>query len=151
MAFKLRLKDGQHTQNHPDDPNKSMTYYAGQELENEQDLATRWPEKFERADRQVSGPPSELQIRPGESIKDFANRMAALAASKDASPTAPIPVAGSEPTAPPKTREEAAAALNKKTIVELQQLAEEEEIDIRGKTKKEDIVNAILGDEDKED
>lgn len=167
--FKLRLHSGKHIQADPawtpkkdlagkvipDQTPSSRTFNAGDIVENEADLAARWPEKFEYADRVQGGPLAETSIRPGESLKDFAARMAALAST-------PTDVAKSIPTSPPasqsgdakfptlsgrptaKNKDEYAAQLNSLTVKELQALAAEEEVDVKGSADKKEIVKALL-------
>jgi len=82
--YKLELIGGQHVQTDADGVERTYNQNGdgdGNVFENPKNLAERWPEKFRLVTDET---PSEMRRQPGESLRDFAQRMLEAAEAEEA-------------------------------------------------------------------
>jgi len=161
-----RLLHGKHEGTDPD-TGLNRRYHAGVAGRNIVrdfiDLSARWPEKFEKIHENSAGGPNvdpETVMRPGETLNDFAARIAELAKTRGASltsaPNITNPTAqtaqGSVSTSSPQESAPTVqvtagqyATFEAMTLKELVAHCEAEEIPIKQNSKKEDILKILKG------
>ncbi len=136
----------------------NTVYFPGDIVESLDDLATLYPEKFERADnyQDPNMNPFLTQMAPGELQEDFERRMARLAAQQGGTPPVPVPVQDHKQESDIPVNPVAQAAkqgahrlshlkLEQMSAKQLQEIIDAEEIDTGGKplAKPAEMVKAI--------
>ncbi len=138
----------------------NTVYFPGDIVESQDDLATLYPEKFERADQYTDPTKSPFltQMAPGELQEDFERRMARLAAQQGVTPPpqasqaekdhkqeTDIPVNPVAQAAKTGAHRLSHLKLEQMSAKQLQEIIDAEEIDTGGKAlaKVPDMVKAI--------
>lgn len=127
--MKLKLTVGKHVQTDADGVER--TYSAPVVFDNPQDLAKRWPEKFERVFESVH-PVDMTKPRDGETFEQFAERMQSY-------------IKGAKEAASVKVEAAVAAVstLEAMSDDELLRMAEEEEVDISKAASRSEVVQTL--------
>lgn len=127
--MKLKLLVGRHVQTDADGVERM--YSAPAVLDNPQDLAKRWPEKFERVFESAHAVDMTKPVE-GETFEQFAERMQSYIAGAKAQASAKVEAAVA-----------AVSTLDAMTDDELLRMAEEEEIDISKAANRADVVQTL--------
>lgn len=142
-----RVLQGEHIQTDEDGVERKYgpRCEVGAVFKSRHDFQKRDRNKYDRVHRDDALPADPaVTIQPGESVSDFAARIAKLAGSVGG----PVALAQSSQLPQPKPArdlDKEYGALDKKSTAELTEIAEAEEIDFAGATRKEDILKAIRG------
>ena len=121
--FHLRLKEGMHIQNDKD--GNEVTYVAPATFECENDLAKRWPEKFERAT--FDEPPTDpFSQKSGETFAEYQRRLNDEMSKRVAD-----------------AHQRQLSTLDTMSLEELRKHCAEEEIDISGAESREQVLEVV--------
>lgn len=104
-------------------------------------LSRRWPERFEMIQGALFSGDPETQMKPDETLNQFAARMVELAKSRTITSAEVLNPTDSQPQTGGQAKD--LSTFDAMTVKELQAHAAGEEIDLKGATKKEEILNII--------
>lgn len=147
---RYQLLEGQHIEPSPDD-DKGIKIERGQFFESANDwYAQRWPEKFALADKRLLSQNQHVWDEQRETLEQFNERMRRVKMAPLPVPSAaPIQQQATNPVSSPSSKkisnleEEMMALLESLSVKELQAHAAEEKYDLKGATKREDILRII--------
>lgn len=148
---RYQLLEGQHIEPSPDD-DRGVKIERGQFFESANDwYAQRWPEKFALADKRLLSRNQHVWDEQRETLEQFNERMHRLGMKTLPAPSTlpsqqqqtlnPTPSPSSKKISNPE--EEMMALLETLSVKELQAHAAEEKYDLKGATKREDILRII--------